>query len=436
MHDKILRLSGEAEKLARCHLRLRRWSQTKPREAPSGYGTMVPSTLDTSGLSPDMTEPGDNAGRLRLCHLVAPGQVGGLERVVHGLALGHGARGHEVHVFAVLTPSLVREPFLAAFDGSAVTVHELRLPPGLRHCPAERRAARALLESLRPDIVHSHGFRPDALDSGIARRLGIPTVTTIHGESFMGGRTRLYEWVQWRTFRRFDAVIAVSARLRATALLRGVPSDRVHLIRNAWPGGVSFATREAARQEVGLSPGETAIGWLGRMIPVKGGDIFLRALAEPSAPHVTAVLIGDGSERSRLESLAAQLGLGNRVRFVGGIEGGARLLRAFDAFALSSRSEGTPIVLFEAMAAGVPIVATRVGGVPDVVGGGEAVLVPPEDAAALAKGLRLVLEKPLAAGSRVQRAHRRLETGFSTPSWLGRHEELYRALIKSAPQRR
>lgn len=368
---------------------------------------------------------------LRLCYLVAPGFVGGLERVVHGLALGFAARGHDVHVFAVLTPSPEREPFLAAFDGSAVTLHELRLPSGLRHLPAERRAARALLQTLRPDVVHSHGFRPDVLDSGVARGFGIPTVTTIHGESFMGGRTRLYEWVQWRTYRRFDAVIAVSARLKETALQRGVPLDRIHLIRNAWPGGVTFATRAAARQELGLGMEETVLGWLGRTIPVKGGDVFLRALAKLGEARTTAVLIGDGSDRAQLESLATQLGLGQRVRFVGGIEGGARLLPAFDAFVLSSRSEGTPIVLFEAMAAGVPIVASRVGGVPDVVGDGEAVLVAPDDAAALAEGLRRVLEAPAAAAAMAERAQRRLETGFSTAGWLAGHEELYRALIKT-----
>jgi glycosyltransferase involved in cell wall biosynthesis len=172
------------------------------------------------------------------------------------------------------------------------------------------------------------------------------------------------------------------------------------------------------------------------MIPVKGADIFLRALAEAGGPQATAVLIGDGSERSRLESLAEQVGVGTRVRFVGGIAAGGRLLPAFDAFVLSSRSEGTPIVLFEAMAAGVPIVAARVGGIPDVVGEGEALLVPPEDPVALAKGLRQVLETPSTAASMVERAKRRLETEFATPAWLERHEQLYRGLINAAPRRR
>jgi len=394
---------------------------------------MALSARDPSTQSPDVTNTEDGARRLRLCYLVAPGFVGGLERVVHGLALGHAARGHEVHVFAVLTPSAIREPFLTAFEGTSVTVHELRLPPGLRHFPAERRAARALLQSLRPDIVHSHGGRPDVLDSGIALQLGIPTVTTIHGESFLGGRVTFYEWLTWRAYRRFNAVIAVSTRLRERAVLRGVPSDRLHLIRNGWPGGITFASREAARQELGLSLEETVVGWLGRMIPVKGADIFLHALAEVGVPKVTAVLIGDGRERTRLESLADQLGLAARIRFVGVIEGGARLLPAFDAFVLSSRSEGTPIVLLEAMIARVPIVASRVGGIPDVVGEGEAVLVQPGDSGALARSLRLVLLDSSAARSMAQRALRRLENGFSTGAWLERHERLYRSLLKPVP---
>ena len=377
-----------------------------------------------------MTSAGGSARPLRVCFLVAPGFVGGLERVVHGLTRGLGARGHDIHVFAVLTPSPEREPFLAAFDGTPVTVHELRLPPGFRHLLAERRAARALLQSLRPDVVHSHGFRPDVLDSGLARQLGIPTVTTIHGESFMGGRTRIYEWLQWRTYRRFDAVIAVSVRLRETALAHRVPAQRVHLIRNAFPGGVSFASRESARRELGLSPADVAVGWLGRMIPVKGADIFLRAVGQLASPTATAVLIGDGSERGQLESLAAQLGLGPRVRFVGGVEGAARLLPAFDAFVLSSRSEGTPIVLFEAMAAGVPVVASRVGGVPDVVGDGEAVLVPAEDATACADGLRRILDDRPGAAAMAERARRRLADGFSTAAWLDHHETLYRELVR------
>lgn len=352
---------------------------------------------------------------------------------MHGLTLGMAGLGHDVSVLTVLSPSLEREPFLAAYDGSSVKIREIRVPPGLRHLVAERRAVRSLLSSHRPDLVHCHGFRPDILDSGIARGLGIPTVTTIHGESFMGGKTRVYEWLQWRNYRRFDAVIAVSSRLHQTAAARGVAPGRLRLIRNAWPGGVEFMSREAARAELRLAPNEPTVGWLGRMIPVKGGDLLLQALAMPSASGVTAVLIGDGAERERLRAIASQLGVEARVHFTGGIEGAARLLPAFDAFVLSSRSEGTPIVLLEAMSAGVPIVAARVGGVPDMVGEKEAVLVPPNDPDALASGLNHVLGHREAAEALARQARRRVEDQFSNTAWLKRHEDLYRGLVRPSP---
>src|SRR2546423_14526892 len=97
-----------------------------------------------------------------------------------------------------------------------------------------------------------------------------------------------------------------------------------------------------------------------------------------------ASIMGNGSEQERLDALAARYGIADRVHFHGCREDAASLFRAFDVWVLSSRSEGTPMVLFEAMAAGVPIVATRVGGVDDAVSEAEAGLVPPEDPAALA----------------------------------------------------
>ena len=114
-------------------------------------------------------------------------------------------------------------------------------------------------------------------------------------------------------------------------------------------------------------------------------------------------------------------------------EEAARLYRAFDAFVLSSRTEGTPIALFEAMAAEVPIVATRVGGVPDVVGETEAWLVDPEDSQAIARALAAIRADPAEARRRCEAARRRLEEDFSLEPWIERYEDLYRSLV--APSR-
>ena len=322
---------------------------------------------------------------LRILHVAAPAVVGGLERVVEALAIGHSRRGHEVHVAAVLDPSEAEHPFLGRLRAAGVETHSLVVPA--RGYWEERRRFDALCRRLRPAVVHSHSVRTDVVDPGAARRSGFPIVTTIHGESLFGGRSRVYEWLQRRSYRGFDAVVAVSRVLRDRTAREGVPEARIHLIPNAWPADHQFLARTDARRELGVEGARFLLGWVGRMIPVKGGDVFLKALAQLSDLPLSAVMVGDGPERRSLESLARASGLGDRVRFVGQIPDAGRLHRAFDLFALTSRSEGMPIVLLEAMAAQVPALASRVGGVPDVVGTG-GWLIPREDPGALARAVR------------------------------------------------
>jgi glycosyltransferase involved in cell wall biosynthesis len=135
------------------------------------------------------------------------------------------------------------------------------------------------------------------------------------------------------------------------------------------------------------------------------------------------------SEES-LRRSARELGLSDTVRFFPQITDAGRYFTAFDAFVLSSRSEGLPVVLFEAMAARAPIVATRVGGVPEAVGDGEAVLVPSEDPGALAEGIRTTLADPVSTRRRVEQATARLNSAFSFELWLDRYERVYRGLIE------
>jgi glycosyltransferase involved in cell wall biosynthesis len=119
------------------------------------------------------------------------------------------------------------------------------------------------------------------------------------------------------------------------------------------------------------------------------------------------------------------------ITWHGVVPDAGRLLRAFDVLVLSSRTEGTPMVVLEAMAAGVPIVATRVGGVPDVLSSADAMLVPPEDPAALAAAIRAVHDHPDAARSRADSARRRLDTEFALAPWLARYEAIYRQVQRS-----
>jgi glycosyltransferase involved in cell wall biosynthesis len=123
------------------------------------------------------------------------------------------------------------------------------------------------------------------------------------------------------------------------------------------------------------------------------------------------------------------------VRFHGTVPDAARYISAFDVFVLSSRSEGTPVTLLEAIAAKVPVVVTRVGGVPDVVGPEEAMLVPPEDPGALAEAIDFVIQEPAAAARRVEAAAHRLHANFGMERWIDAHDRVYDLIVSERLRR-
>lgn len=363
---------------------------------------------------------------MRILHCLAAGEVGGLERVVCSLASGHRALGHHVSVAVVLGPTPTDHPFVRLLEDRGLHVAPIHVAS--RSYLAERAAIAALCRRLRPDVFHTHGYRPDVVDAGVARPLSIPTVTTVHGFTGGGWKDRLYERIQRRAFRRFSAVVAVSQPLREALIRDGVRPDHVHVIRNAWGESVTFLDRKSARGVLGLPPEGLRIGWVGRMSHEKGADVMVDALAMLGDTRVTLSVFGDGGARGAVEARAAALGIGSRITWHGTVHEAARLFPAFDVFVMSSRTEGTPIALFEAMAAGVPVVTTAVGGVPDVVSRAEAMLVPSEDPAALAAAVTQTLENPAAALERARAARERLQREFALQPWLERYEALYGVL--------
>lgn len=373
-------------------------------------------------------------GLLRVLHVLAPGRVGGLESVVLALAAGQLHAGHEVRVACVLPRGDdAGHPFLIALASEGVEA--VRLPFGGRDYLKERAAVRDLCRHLPPDIVHTHGYRPDVVDSGVARATGIPTVTTVHGFTGGGWRNRLYERLQIVAFRRMSAVVAVSRPLKDLLTSRGVSAECLHLIPNAYRAQGTPLDRGPARRALAI-PEDSAyvLGFVGRLSAEKGADIFLDALARIVDERWHAVIIGDGPGRDDLRERARALGIADRVHWAGLVPDAGSLYSAFDAFVLSSRTEGTPIALFEAMACERPIVATRVGGVPDVVTEADAVLVEP-DAASVAAGIRRTITEVDASRARGVSARRMLHARFAPAPWLDQYAELYHSLVAQRTRR-
>ena len=359
---------------------------------------------------------------LSILHVLAPADSGGLETVVRSLALGHSAMGHEVEIAAVTDSST--NAFVREARDAGLNVHVIDSPA--RSLRPERRGVRALMSQRRFDVMHSHGYRSDILDIGVARSMGVPCVTTLHGFSATDRKARAYEWLQIRAARRASAIVAVSSNVAASVAAGGAKPQSIHLIRNAIAPASVSTDAKAARERLGLQDG-MHLGWIGRLSAEKGPDVMVEAMRHLTDLPLTLSFIGDGPDRPALIEQASRLGVSDKVRFHGRITDAATLLRAFDVVALSSRTEGTPMVILEAMEARVPIVAPSVGGIPDVLSGNEAMLIEAENPEALAEAIRRTLADPEAAAQRVLRAHARLRAEFDVNACLAKYESLYRS---------
>lgn len=301
---------------------------------------------------------------------------GGAEACVAHLA-AHLPEGHRC---TVLAAEPVPQRLAELLDGCAPLATVAPVGARWRRLPAVRRA----LCALRPDVVHVNLIDLSSNRVLVAAALasGATTVATVHLAPD-GGDGRRRQMVRV-LFRRLDAVIAVSQQVAASVRDVGVHRGRVHVLDNGVPP-VERPVRTEHRD------GPVRIGAVGRLTRQKGFDVLLRAVAMLTADGagVDLVIAGVGREGGALRQAAAGL----PVRFLGFVEDVPALLATVDVFCLPSRAEGLPLALLEALMAGVPAVATAVGAIPAAVGDA-AVLVPPEDATALAGALRRLVDSP------------------------------------------
>ncbi|RME30450.1 glycosyltransferase family 1 protein [Candidatus Parcubacteria bacterium] len=341
---------------------------------------------------------------MRIVLIITKARWGGAQRHVHDLAVGLRERGHDVAVWYGEHGELAERLVRAGIQ--------------VRHIPHLQREVRfgsdirsfvLLTRQLRqesPDVVHLHSSKAGFSGALAARMAGVPRVVfTAHNWAFVQPASPLWRLVYWFlqgvtvwTAHRTIAVSQATARALRFPGVRG----RMSIIHNALPPsfGKSLLPRKDARArlaELADVPMTEDAFWLlsmSEMIPVKGLDIALEAFAKLARekPHLDwrYLLAGEGPERARLEALANALGIRKRVHFLGQVSESATLLRGADALVLPSRSEGLPYAVLEAAAAGVSIVATKVGGIPEIVS--EAFLAPPGDVDSLARSLASCME--------------------------------------------
>jgi glycogen(starch) synthase len=365
--------------------------------------------------------------------------VGGIEELTRQLALALQARDHEVAVLTNRWPEGVRRAEI--LDG--IKVDRLRFPlPAKRPAAAVRfiitapTAALTLLRQLRswrPDVVHVIGAGPQSVYLGWLRSLvRAQLVFTYGGELSFDAhgafqRSATLRLGLRRMLAEADSVTACSAYVLSELEAVRPAGSRARVIPNA----VDPDELAAGPEEEGL--GRYVLG-VGRLVPQKGFDVLLDAFDAESLAGLNLAIAGEGFERQRLEHHAAKLALGTRFRLLGTVDRSrlGQLFRGARVFVLPSRGEPFGIALLEAMAAGVPAVATRAGGVPEFATDGEnALLVPPEDPRALAEAIaRAAHEEELR--ERLIAGGRRTAAELSWDRVVSVYEDLYRSLLATS----
>lgn len=239
------------------------------------------------------------------------------------------------------------------------------------------------------NLIQTHGYKSNVIGFFLHSLCRRPWIGFAHGYTDDNMKVRLYNRIERSVLRHADRIVTVSDSMRALLTKHGVAAEKIRVIHNAIDTNeaVPVASRAEIKQRHGLSSKQKIIGVIGRLNPEKGQMIFLRAMEKTvrSCPDVKSLVIGDGQDRPMLERFCRENGLTDHVVFLGYQDKIADYYQILDLLVLPSLSEGLPNTVLEAMTFGIPVLATSVGGVPEIIENGNGVLVPPNDPEALAE---------------------------------------------------
>jgi glycosyltransferase involved in cell wall biosynthesis len=385
---------------------------------------------------------------IRILRVIARLNMGGPAIHVANLAAGLETRGYHTTLVA---GSLARGEDSMAFVAerlgvSVVSVPEIQREVAPLYDARSIRRLTAILRKERPHILHTHTAKAGALARAAALVAGNArppiVVHTFHGHVLKGyfgpGRTAFFRRVERTLARYSDVLVAVSPEVRDELVDNGIaPRDKFTIIRLGIPldQRLNDETSELDyRHLYGIPKDAFVVGWVGRMTGVKDTNAILEIVRATRARGVDAVLclVGDGPDRGRLEQVAHDLGIARATYFVGYQPDVAGYYRLFDAFLLPSVNEGTPVSAIEALASGTPVVATRVGGVPDVVRDQvDGFLVEPGDTDAAADRLAELAGDPELRQRLGSSGRQYARERYSVDRLVDDVDRLYRALLRA-----
>jgi glycosyltransferase involved in cell wall biosynthesis len=295
---------------------------------------------------------------------------------------------------------------------------------------------RQLLREERVDLIHAHEFDANVQGTFAAALTGIPLVATIHGKNYFWEKYRrrlAYRWVSRRA-----TMVAVSQNLKEFVIEKvGIDRNRLQVIYNGVDVLPSYKNADVSecRRELGLPEYNRVVGVVGNLYPVKGHQYLIEGIPSilNKCPNTSFLFAGRGQLETELKAQVNRLGLDERVHFLGLRQDIARILTLLDVFVLPSLSEGLSMAILEAMIAGKPVVATEVGGNPELVLNGKSgFLVPPRDSQALANSVTTLLTNRQQAIRFAEEGKRRAEGQFSLGTMVNTYQALYDESLESS----
>lgn len=376
---------------------------------------------------------------MKILHLVDSAGTYGAEKVILNLMDQHIRMGLRPLLGSIGLPDEGQKDIEGAAIRQGIPVRALRMRRW--SCLGGIRTILSTIREQSIDIVHAHGYKPNVLLGFLPRFLrGVPLVTTLHGWCSTDGFSllRLYEWLDARALAHLDGVAVVGARMLDHPRIR----DRHLPLLRTIPNAVSV--EHPATQAINTDdPIETYLrrsftfGSFGRLSSEKGYPDLLKALMllRKRNVHAQLLILGDGPDRNSLTQLIQDLNLTGAVLLPGFVAGAHRYLCRLGGYVQPSMTEGMPIAIIEALVAGVPIIATAVGDMPDMLGHGIAgELVPPGDATSLADAMERVFRDE-DYRCRLAAAARQLSCRYSVKTMADAYLEFYQEAIAGARRR-
>lgn len=293
-------------------------------------------------------------------------------------------------------------------------------------------AIRAFIEREKGDILHSHNYKSDFY-AFFAKGKKHPWMVTNHLWKRTTVALMIYAHLDSLVMRKANRIVAVSEQIANDMKQRGIPAGKVTVIEN----GVSLerfriGNKDEMRKTFGFNSNEKVIGTVASLTPEKGHSYLMDAAREVIQKHPEArfLIVGDGPQRQSLEETTDRLGLSGKVIFTGSRRDIPEILSLLDAFVLPSLKEGLPIALLEAMAAMVPVIATKVGAVPKLIEDGmSGILIPPKDSQAISNAIMEVLSDKQSSLKMARKGFERVRDNYSSKQMAEKYMAIYKELM-------